>query len=76
MNEINNLKDEKKNLSVNFEYKFKQLNEKIELKINKESKETNEYNDFINEINKLNNKSQLIEKDNKFLIESFISNIS
>ena len=36
MNEIINLKDENKNLSVNFEYKFKQLNEKIELKINKE----------------------------------------
>ena len=32
MNEINNLKDEKKNLSVIFENKFKQLNEKIELK--------------------------------------------
>ena len=32
MNEINNLKDEKKNFSVNFEIKFKQLNEKIELK--------------------------------------------
>ena len=36
MNEINNLKDEKKTLSVIFENKFKQLNEKIELKINKE----------------------------------------
>lgn len=70
MNEINNLKDE----NFNLETKINKLDEKIELIGNKDKKEENKV--INNEINILKNKIELIEKDNKFIIESFISNIS